>query len=242
MILQEQSLSWTHNCKPTFVPPHIFCPLQLHPGYTLYLSQKKKREFLVIRKPYPSCSHRGTEECGIWFPARHKCSLAAGEREPAAVGRRNGKAALEVGAPSLGSSCYLAFPVIILGSCLHDSCHRPSEPSCQACTEGRVDIPVSRRPGDPTARSWHQHSVPFLGKPHPLLHKPGFPFHNVLSSLCGTKWGEEYQEGRSVISTFQKDDYLVISTHGLHICYVTKDLRLRSSSLSTHMGLERLWH
>lgn len=149
-----------------------------------------------MRKPRPSCLYRGIRSVVLDSWPGNKSSLASCERKVAAVGRKNGKAALDMSAPSPGSSCYLTLPVIILGSHLRDSCCRPSEPLCQACTGGRVGLPVGRRPGDPTARRWHQHRVPFLGQPHPLLHEPGFPLHVILSFLCGTKRGDECQEGR----------------------------------------------
>lgn len=60
----------------------------------------------------------------------------------------------------------------------------------------KKDSPVSGRPRDPAARRWHQHGIPFLGQPHPLLHKPCFPLYIILCFLCGTKWGDEQQGGR----------------------------------------------
>ena len=115
----------------------------------------------------------------LWLPERGQWLQTA---------RTRGTGALGLGGPSLGSLEYLTFSVTI------SAAHSPDPP--QATTEREGDSPVGRRPGDPAARGRHQHSVPLLRQPHPLLHQSGFPLHVILCLLCGQNGGMSTEGGR----------------------------------------------
>lgn len=117
----------------------------------------------------------------LWLPERGQWLQRA---------RTRGTGALGLGGPSLGSLEYLTFSVTISAG------HSPDPP--QATTEREGDSPVGRCPRDPAARRRHQHSVPLLCQPHPLLHQSGFPLHVILRLLCGQNGGmsTEGEEGQ----------------------------------------------
>ena len=137
-------------------------------------------EFLEIRKLCPRCSFRGTEERGIWFLASDNWSLASWERTVVAAGKDKRDGSTGAGRPFPGQ-------LVVLNIFCDNLSRSLAWPAPGHHRRGVS--PVGRRPGDPAARRRHQHGVPLLRQPHPLLHQPGFPLHVILRLLCGQNRG-----------------------------------------------------